>query len=391
MRPTIKTINLDWLQISGTAEIKIDVNQDFTEKLGGYLLEKIDSKRKNWNNVVKVWKEGIEIAEIFYNPNKTFMDPRKVSVKMNNAVLYEVGVIDLLDDMLQNLGIQYNNVSRMDIAGDGLALLNPFTKCLPGGKYKRVSKSSMTPTFNPDDSIRYVKCGQNQSKRALVGYHKSKELNRSGKYYIKNVWKLNGVQEKDLDNMERLELRLNADYLHVLTDDKIDENGKVLRSTLLFAPGRFQDLYKLQDFDWISRLFVTGLKGMYEFIKRGAKNVTRAKRHFELHNSWTVTKLLGKFKAIATRQINQIKQLSKTLYNCYLHTGAIHYKQLSNELVSVNGLNRWKIKRVRDWEKEYELKKSKNSLGWISNLFAFKDGVQIPLFKTMILEEMKVS
>jgi len=384
MRPTIKTIITDWIQLTCEGNIRIDHQNDFTEFSGEVVLQRLGYGNKNFMQIVDVIYEGRKFGTMQMNPNKDSWNPLMVIFQLANEINYEVGKIGMIKHVLKHLGLQYKNVTRLDIAGDGLGLLNPIQK-VEESKIRRVGTALMTTRRKSDGTVHHVRIGTKKSNRSMIGYNKSKELNRSGKYYIKHFWMQSGVEEKHLDKMERIEFTFRSAYLKKIGVSKLNEYGTVIRFKSWFPEGDFEALYQLEDVEFLQRLFITSCKRMYEFVKKGEPNIARAKRLFCLHVHWAKMKMLPRLKAVASKQIKTIKQMTKQMYFAFRHTKARHYLQITTEIAVVNGLQIWMDEKKESWDREYNVNHRKKRHGWISNFYQDIKGEQTQMWKERTL------
>lgn len=386
MRPTIKTLVTDWIQLTCEGIINLNYTEEYTEHGGELALRRLGYGNRNFAQIVEVFFEGRLFGTMQINPNKPSWNPSMVIFQLENSINYETGKISMLEGVLKNLGLKYKNVTRLDVAGDGLSLLQPLQKVYEG-KIARIGSALMTARTKSDNSIHHVRLGTKKSKRSMIGYNKSKELNRSGKAYIKHFWQKSGVDEKYIEkDMERIEFSFRSDWLKKIGDTKLSSNGTVLSFKSWFPEGDFSALYKLEDSEFLKRLFLTASKRMYEFIKKGEPNVARAKRLYTLHVNWLRMELLPRLKAVASKQVKTIKQMTKQMYFAYKHTRARHYLQLAAEISSVNHLELWMQNKLEHWDREYKVNNRKKRLGWVSNFYTEIDGKQTKLFREISLK-----
>ena len=155
-----------------------------------------------------------------------------------------------------------------------------------------------------------------------------------------------------------------------------------MRNDLYFPANKFDSLYQLEDVDFLRRLYLTGLKGMYEFIRKPKNaqkrhNVTEQKRIYQLSMDWAKMELLPKLKAIASKQLKTMKVVTKQIYLAYKATSGLHYLKMALEMANVNDLELWMRSKIEHWDNEHKLKSRNPRHGWISNLIEYKNNHQL--------------
>ena len=82
MRPTIKTLTTDWIQLTCEGVINLDWTDEFTEISKSVVLEKTKYSNSNFTTICKVYFEGREFGEIQFNPTNEVINPHSVIFKL---------------------------------------------------------------------------------------------------------------------------------------------------------------------------------------------------------------------------------------------------------------------------------------------------------------------
>lgn len=131
-------------------------------------------------------------------------------MKIDNFQLYTDSYIDVLFEVLQLLIVRFLFIKELDICIDGMGFLELGSKILEKTILKK-GKAQFAPKILSNNELQSYKIGNIKSGKLITCYQKSQEINEKGKQYIKEFWKQNGLT--NLDNIDRLELRLKKDFI----------------------------------------------------------------------------------------------------------------------------------------------------------------------------------
>jgi hypothetical protein len=189
------------------------------------------------------------------------MKPNQCSLKLENKILYTDEWFKILEYLRENLKLAFKNITRLDIALDGVNYLYEFLNDYIRGKYKSELIKIGRAKFNcyqfheKNLSFENFTLGKPSSDKMMSFYMKSKEIKDSGKFYISDFWRKNGLDEK---KVFRAEIRLKNEYLKYIKDFAISD---------------------LQEKNFLLSLFKRSIKNYFEFaVKRKDKNITRMER-----------------------------------------------------------------------------------------------------------------
>lgn len=131
--------------------------------------------------------------------NEKFVKKDMVKVEFKNHLLYTTDLWTVYDDVVSTFQLVYKNISRVDIAIDGLNYLvgfvNAYTKQSSANKVVELKgrgrfKSNLL--HKPSMYYNSFQLGSLKKKQVTI-YNKSQELVKSGKDYIQRFWLKNGI------------------------------------------------------------------------------------------------------------------------------------------------------------------------------------------------------
>ncbi|MDO7873671.1 replication initiation factor domain-containing protein [Hymenobacter sp. ASUV-10] len=237
------------------------------EKGDGVLLEWTGKGTPMMRDSFNVYLWGEKFGTLHANPRSEGkgLKPDSVQVHVDNALLYTDHWYEDLQTVVQACGLHVKNVTRLDIALDGLnyiiEFLNLYQKQFEWNKtVHHKGKARFTAGVLDKRTMLYdhFKIGSGSSEKQISVYNKTKELERSNKTYIAKYWQANGLQDGGLDcPVYRVELRMR---------------GKAVKEVKDFA------IHKLTDYSYLFDLFRTGCHNYFEFTEtQGHQNVSRQK------------------------------------------------------------------------------------------------------------------
>lgn len=360
------TINLDWLEliVSGNL-VEFDSPLDKYEyNQGEIVLAKLPMGTKIFKYSFEIFFRGKLFGKVHTNPrNPEILKPEYIQFQIQNNKLYEVGAIADCRYIFTKLSWAYVNTTRIDIALDGvnvLQLMDRFVK----GEIQKLGKAKVKPFFTGKRVIEGFDVGSKASNKWITGYNKSDELERTGKDYIREFWERSGLDTSR--TIERLELKLRN-----------EEIKKIFQ----------YDWKELDNFEFLASIFRSTMKNFFEFIEPQAdSNVTRAKRMEFVDWENIGAKLLPKMSTKETNEIYRMKQSAKTNYWCYLASGRKYYADIAQEqAMNVNALE-WYATRLDKWKEEFNKRAGYNKDGLISfqyilNFETYESNQQLKLFE----------
>lgn len=359
------TINLDWLEfmLSGIL-VEFDAPLDRYEyDNGNIILAKKAMGTKIFKYSYEVYSGGKLFGQVHLCPrNPEILKSDCIQFKLENNVLYEVGVLQECKYILNKLHWAVLNVTRVDIALDGvevLSLMDRFVK----GEIEKLGKAKVKPYFTGKRIIEGFDVGSRSSNKWITGYNKTKELEISNKVYIQEFWERSGLDCSG--DVQRLELKLR---------------NEELKKIIAF------DWRELDNFEYLASIFRSTMKNFFEFVEVGTdSNVTRRKKIQFVEWDFLGAKLLDRMSTQQTTEVYRMKQAAKTNFWCYLASKFEPYKQLAWEQAkNINALD-WYAMKQQQWIDEFNKRSGMNRDGLISfqyllNFELYEQNQQLKLF-----------
>ncbi len=210
------TINLDWFQFL----CQTDKNGNVLES---YSSERIKiTKNQTHNNPNFKYKYTValdfcNLCDIYAIPINTKHKKNEISVKVLNSQLYTKDWSIRINYVLTELDFIYLKLSKIDFALDGRDLI------LKMDLFRRYLRTKTIQINNENLSINgtsfnkaqlrwesYI-IGSKKYQKTAELYNKTKEIKVSGKQYIADFWKENGLDI--LEDIGRFELKLGTRHL----------------------------------------------------------------------------------------------------------------------------------------------------------------------------------
>lgn len=260
------TLALDWLDIMCEGELPESSDEAKMHDLGGdVVLEWRGGGTAMMKTSYTVWVAGEKFGTLGAHPRtlEKGLKARSVTLHIENALLYTDYWHSDLQHVLDVTGLLVQNVTRCDIALDGLnyiwKFLNDYQRQTAENKavhHKGRARFNAGVLDRTTMEYQSFKIGSGSSEKQISVYNKTLELEKSNKTYIRQYWLNNGIDADDDEcPIFRVELRLR---------------GKAIKEIKDF------DLQKLTDYGYLFDMFKTGCHNYFEFtLTRGHKNVTR--------------------------------------------------------------------------------------------------------------------
>ena len=371
-----QTIAVDWLQFNLSGFLHINHAEEFTE-LGNH---RINGKTqsvvaKSWNRgtkhftyVVDIIIDGEEFCQLEMIPrNDKIMQPETMVMRICNPWLYREGYINTFKTLLVALKLKFNHVVKVDIAVDSTkGELFKFVPAFQKGKIKLLGKANFHLMYKGGgNTVEYFRLGSSKSDKFIRGYYKREEIKKTGKQYIIDFWDVNGLDATK--KVERLEISFKKKELDKYVDITLDQ------------------LELLEDATTLATLFRSGLQKFFQFIRvsewKRKGNVSRCKRVFEVTLKNYGAQLLSKLIRTCNTELQRLKQASKTLFWCYMHTSHQAFLVMSKKMAESAEHAIWFRDKYPMWEKEFYMRKANKRFKFTSNLKQLAEGMQITIFE----------
>lgn len=366
------TITLDWFEALVTGYlVDFDSPLDKYEYDGGNIvLVKQDVATRFYKYRYDVSLFGKIFAHINCCPRNTaILKADMIQFQAVNNVMYEVGFIERAKYIFDKMGWQMHNVSRLDIAIDGVRCLDICKKVKTQlnrtAKWNKLGKTDMQVFLTGSKGILTgYDVGSRSSSKWITCYNKTVELEMSNKFYIRDMWERTGLDTSV--PVERIELKLRNEAI------KCVENFDWLR---------------LDDFEYLASIFRTHCKNFFEFTKVNdkEKNVSRRKRM-----KWIDWDAIGgvRLPKLSTKQSNEVyrmKMTSKTMFGIYIATKKQYFADLAQEIAGNVNCSQWYVDRLPKWTDYFSRKFGNNPDGlveytYLANYVQYSDNEQLKLY-----------
>lgn len=366
--PVKYTVNLDWFEIILTGRlIEYDQPLERYKYQGGKIaLARKEGGTKHYQYRYDVYIQNKPFGQICLCPRNTaIMNEDFIQFQAFNNVLYEVGFIDECKQLFKALKWNVRNVTRIDIALDGGGFFDVFDQW-KDGEIDKLGKARVNVYQTSKRVITGFDVGSKASNKWLTCYNKTRELDKSNKQYIREMWDKANLKIPE-NGVERLEMKMRNEELKKIVDF---------------------DWQRLDDFEYLASLVRTSFKNFFEFIEvNDDKNVSRKKKIEFIDWESIGGKRLERLSTKQTTEIYRMKQAAKTMHLIYLSTGEKHYSQIATEIaININCLD-WYIEKLEYWEKEWRKNMGENKDGLINYEFlpayrTYENGEQLRLYAT---------
>lgn len=260
-------ISADWFECTTTGKfIPVDQEAPETLEFSGIILKLEGYGTKHYQLKYNVFLPGEKdpFALILTDPRNTkILEPDFSQIKIENHQLYRKGWTVKLATVLDALELQLNNITRLDIAIDGVGFLNQVER-FERGEIESIGKVQTCDFKTAQRDRTGYNWGKRSSEKMLTIYDKSDELKRTNKLYISDTWIANNLNEGQVDEIERLELKLR---------------GKAIKRLLIPETGEAIQYERLEDANYLASIVKVSFKKWFEFvIPDEQKNVSRKER-----------------------------------------------------------------------------------------------------------------
>lgn len=342
------TIILDWLEMMGTVDIPDNLEDgSLLEYSNEVVLEKDPYGRPDFKSSFTVYFFGDRFAKLSCHPKKLTKSykPTSANLKIENHILYSEDWHSDLNQVMDGLGFKLRNVTRLDIAVDGLNhipdILNAYSRQDPlNRKIKLVGRATFAAKIHDKETMYYknFQIGSMRSEKMISVYLKTSEIEKSNKQYIREFWRKNGLAPGDGEPVYRVELRMRSKYL------------KMIRGFCIEACTSTKYLFTL---------FKRGCHNFFEFsFDDKGKNVSRQRRVKFLPHHFMNCVLLEKHEKPVVDDIFKAKMsIHLAVKSCLMgqkqNEDAMFCISDMHKNVCDYGLRNWFEKKVDEWFKKY--------------------------------------
>lgn len=266
--PAKYCISVDWLELT-TKGYLLDKNSEapaLIETPCGIIARSVGHGTKHYSHVYEIFlpKENQPFAQILTMPrNDKILEPDFSQVKIENHQLYRSGWTVKLAAVLDAFALKENNETRLDVAIDGIGFLKHIEQ-FEAGEIQSLGRVQTADFKTAQRERTGYNWGKRSSEKMLTIYNKTLELGQTNKNYIIETWIANNLNGGQLDNIERLELKLR---------------GKALKRLLIPETGEVISWRQLENPAYLAGIVQASFKKWFEFvIPDNQKNVSRKER-----------------------------------------------------------------------------------------------------------------
>ncbi len=219
---------------------------------------------------------------------------------------------------LDTFSFRVYKYKRIHIAIDGYNLQEIQKTLKANPNYFRKQKIKHYNRISDDrtDQDKSTHIGSQYSDKYISIYDKQSELKESGKQYIFDFWKRNGLVVENGKNIDRLELRLSRKAVQPFS----------------------KELTALNDGKYLAGFIKEHGGGYLEFINKANRKIRNHVINWGILNPITIIKLKTIKHSI---EGDPFKPVIKKLYLEYNHTGLECYQTSYNELLRAYNLTSW--------------------------------------------------
>lgn len=205
-----------------------------------YIFDKEQYGTSVYADMFTIYQYGEEIAILTCNPRSSALKKGTGVLKILNPILYQIGLADIVYNLLYNCNIQPLNISRLDLCADFNAFnsypnMQKFFKDFLNLKLWKIGAAKYKVCANKATEIdcdyfkliglqsshhtyQYLRFGSKVSKVSAYLYNKTQEFRDvKRKNYIADAWDANDIDEKK--EVWRLEFSLKGDGIKFLNTE----------------------------------------------------------------------------------------------------------------------------------------------------------------------------
>jgi len=346
--PHAVSINVDWLALMTECGLQAPApeNQKPIWVNDSIVLEYQGKGTPVFNYSWKVYQDGEPVAYVHtHSKNKKIIKENTAKMEIFNQVLYSSELKQVIDNVMTACKMTViKNISRLDISIDGAnhipVFLNQYVKHRQNGgeRIHRNGKAHFSPRIFDEKTASYKSFKIGSSRKSIVVYNKTQELEISHKEYIRQAWDRAGL---DLtSDVWRTEMRLSSEAL------KEVEGGF--------------NLEQINNPLYLLTFFRTQAKNFFEFVDmRGQTNVTYGTVIDLLQFEKLKIPLLQKIPRAITDGAykakmaihNGIKQIYQNVHRVKTSIDAVLTNVADN--IDIYNLERWYTRKLPQWELQY--------------------------------------
>lgn len=355
-------LSIDWLSLYVTSPLGV-VAQNITESDGGgwsWDYEKAEHGTRQFRELITVYINKEEFAEVQQIPCSSILQPRTMIVKFANRRLYSKGLFGCMDMFLRQQCMQVLNISRIDICADfntfhnGLQPISLIKKFL-SSEFRHVGRGIGASHFNhfakkehgvSRSYLNYtgLSFGSRESEARVYLYNKSFELlTVHDKPHIRQLWQIVGLTNTKDTPVWRLEVSIKSGGMRFM--------NKATQEKVHITPDFITENVN------ISLIYHTFVKSLFSFVKNraGITNITREPRIQLFNGEPYIERCCLNDSDSGNRAerilIKQLWQMSQRYRGREIVEDEGISKTLATELAKSTNLDEWLREKSQIWKR----------------------------------------
>ena len=274
--PLNYVVGVDWLELSLRGDLAfLNKAQNYSKK--DFTFYKLDISTRHFNHSFNVYYRGSLFGTLLFGVRSAALPIELIQFKIDNQFFYKDNLAGKLSKtikiFLDTLELTFNNYTRLDIYIDFHQFnqsldFHSFVELYSKGHIETKGKiTKWNPFYSKIDgkmNLTGFSMGSRSSEKFIRCYNKTLELQQSGKKYIADFWRLNGLDENK--TVYRFELQLTGKFFNTL---KVFRDFEPLEKFDRFYEGQsIEVLHKLLSINpsTIIGLFNVALHNYFDFF-----------------------------------------------------------------------------------------------------------------------------
>jgi hypothetical protein len=304
---------------------RIPDNSFLSKDYGLFLIRNHNIKNPLFEECHNLILEGEALGNIFIGKTSQsrFQTAYPVLLSIHNHILYQQNYPRKIEKAIQLMQpVVFEKFYKLDIAIDGQNLIDEHNRLMNSSIFKRKRKV-LNSAILDDDSKSPIssRLGSLHSDKYISMYNKTLEIEKSKKEYIKEFWRLNGMNYEQIDRIE----------------------GRMKMKELV----NFGALTQIDNPNYLLAFFKQKFDGYLEFVHKNDKTKTKGLIDWSLVNNINIEK--NKLTKKAPDSVYSSKVAAKCLHILFRDTGQDCFKESLNLILDNNNMNSWYIKKSKHW------------------------------------------
>lgn len=324
-------------------------------RFNGLTYEKVGGPTRVWNRIDNLYDyHGQLMAEVHSGPRSEMLfDANEVQVKADNRTFYDGRWNGVFGCLLDGEGWSYQAISQLDIAADGVGFLEPFTRYVHD-EIETSCRAKLRFGKPQNGKVDELILGSRKGGKYARCYYKREELAVSGKTYIDEYWRANGIAPEV--RVDRLEVSMKGTEIRrYFGGDNADEWGEVVGD----INERSQEfLSALAEPHKRAVMYHSAMRKMIAWRERESSDGrSRSKRSLVDWDFSFVTDRevvpVQRAPRVSDIGLNSMKTTIRNNYLCSCADGGRPFLSIVQQQVAAFGLEAWYHSRRPHWDFEF--------------------------------------